>query len=319
MSSFVSVGVTILDVVGHPINQIPENDGTDLVEKILMCPAGTAAAPAIVASRLGADSTLIGAVGSDEFGRFLLDRLRSEGVNTSLIQEREDMPTATTMLAINSAGGRPNWHMPGAFLMLEPTEEVRARIVSADYLHWGGVGMLFNMDGEVAANLLSEARKGGTTISADLIAPGPHTLDSIKAVAPCLDYFMPSIDEALEISGQATVEAAADFFFELGVNTCVIKCGGEGAYISNQNGVSEKIPVIRDVNVVDTSGCGDSFCGGFNVGLSKGFDLITSAHFASATAAQVASGFGSQGSLNDFETTLEIMNAGTMALHGTGG
>jgi sugar/nucleoside kinase (ribokinase family) len=311
---FVSVGVTIVDIVGTTIESIPENDGTEIIQSIHMCPAGTAAAPAVIAARQGLDTSLIGAVGKDDFGRYLLDKLAQEGVDTSLMQMRDDMPTAATMLPINSRGERPNWHMPGAFLLLEPTDEVRAGIVSADHIHWGGIGLLFNFDGEVAASIMAEARANGATITADLIAPGDHTPGCIEAVASQLNWFMPSIDEALMLSGTDSVQAAAEFFMGQGAGGCVIKCGGDGAYVANQDGVSEQIPVIADVNVVDTSGCGDSFCAGFNVGLANGFDPAKSARFAAATAAQVASGVGSNAGVVDFATTERIMNAGTMTV-----
>lgn len=44
--SFVSVGVTILDIVGFPINALPEGERTEIIQQIQICPAGTAAAPA---------------------------------------------------------------------------------------------------------------------------------------------------------------------------------------------------------------------------------------------------------------------------------
>lgn len=310
--SFVSVGVTILDIVGFPINALPEGESTELIQQIQICPAGTAAAPAVIAARQGLDTTLVGAVGNDDMGRFLLDKLSREQVDTSLVQTREDMPTAATILPINDSGGRPNWHSPGAFLLVEPNDAIRERLASADHIHWGGVGMLFNMDGEVAASLLAQARENGAVVTADLIAPGDHTHDSVQAIAPQLDYFMPSIDEALQISGKDTVAAAADYFMAMGAGGCVIKCGAEGAFVATDQGVAEQVPVIRDVSVVDTSGCGDSFCAGFNVGLANDMDPVQACQFAAATAAQVATGVGSNAAVRDFDTTWRIMQAGTM-------
>jgi len=310
--SFVSVGVTILDIVGCHINSVPEQEQNQMVDTIHLCAAGTAAAPAVIAARNGLKSTLIGAVGKDSNGEFVTAQIAREGVNTDLMQQRDDMPTASTILAINDQGKRPTWHMAGAFLMLELTDEMRSVIVKADHIHWGGIGLLFNIDGEIAASVLAEAKANGAIITADLMAPGDHTLDCIKAIASSLDYFMPSICEALEISATDTVEAAAEFFMELGIQTCVIKCGGDGAYIANREGLSEYIPVIDDVDVVDTSGCGDSFCAGFNVGLANGFDPIKACRFAAATAAQVASAPGSDAAVKDYQTTLRLMEAGSM-------
>ena len=87
----------------------------------------------------------------------------------------------------------------------------------------------------------------------------------------------------------------------LGVGGCIIKCGGKGAYHAAQKGDERWIPAIRDVDVKDTSGCGDAFCAGFSVGLSHGFTPIDACRFAAATAAQVASGVGSGAGVTNWE------------------
>lgn len=310
--TFVSVGVTILDIVGYPISTIPEGESTEVIQNIHLCAAGTAAAPSVIASRMGMDSTLIGAVADDDVGFLIRHKLEKEGVDASLLDLRADLPTAATILPINPNGARPNWHMPGAFLLMEINPAARERIINADHVHWGGIGLLFNYDGPAGAELLAEARANGAVTTGDLIAPGPQTPDAVKALVPHLDYFMPSIDEALEISGEQTVEAAAEFFMDQGAGGCLIKCGSDGAYLANREGVNARIPVIRGVKVVDTSGCGDSFCAGFQVGLANGMDPVQAAHFASATAAQVASAVGSDAGVVDFATTQQIMQAGEM-------
>lgn len=310
--TFVSVGVTILDIVGFPISAIPEGESTEVIQKIHLCAAGTAAAPSVIASRMGMDSTLVGAIADDDVGFLVRHKLEQEGVDASLLELRADLPTAATMLPINPNGARPNWHMPGAFLLMEIGAAARQRIVNADHVHWGGIGLLFNYDGPAGAEILAEARANGAITTGDLISPGPQTPDAVKALVPHLDYFMPSIDEALEISGEATVEAAAQFFIDQGAGGCLIKCGSDGAYLANSEGVSARIPVMRNVNVIDTSGCGDSFCAGFQVGLANGMDPVQAAHFASATAAQVASAVGSDAGVVDFATTEKIMQAGGM-------
>jgi sugar/nucleoside kinase (ribokinase family) len=193
--------------------------------------------------------------------------------------------------------------MPGAFLLMEVQEAARQRIVNADHVHWGGIGLLFKLDGATGAGILEQARANGAVTTGDLISPGDQTPDAVRALAPHLDYFMPSIDEALEISGQATVEAAAEFFMVQGAGGCLVKCGGEGAYLATR---------VRGVEVVDTSGCGDAFCAGFQVGLANGMVPEQAAHFASATAAQVATAVGSDGGVSDYSRTLQIMESGEM-------
>lgn len=311
-TSFVSVGVTILDILGYPISSIPDQENTEVIEKIHVCAAGTAAAPAVIASRMGMQSTLVGAIADDDIGHMIRLKLEREKVDISLVTCRSDLPSAATILPINREGKRPNWHMPGAFLMMEIDPRARECIVSAEHLHWGGIGLLFNLDGAVAADILAEARANGALITGDLIAPGSQTPEAVKALAPHLNFFMPSIDEAIEISGETTVEAAASVFLEQGCEGCLIKCGSEGAFLATRSGAREHIPIIKNVEVVDTSGCGDAFCAGFHVALSRGMNAEQAAHFACATAAQVATGVGSDAGVKDYDTTFKIMQSGTM-------
>ena len=311
--TFLSVGATILDIVGYPISAIPAAQETEVIGAIHLCAAGTAAAPAVIAARMGLDTTLVAGIADDDIGHFIRYKLEREGVDTSLLELRCDLPTAATILPISPDGGRPNWHMPGAFLTMEINDKARERIVNADHVHLGGIGLLLNLDGAIAAELLAQARANGAITSGDLISPGPQTPDAVKAVAPHLDFFMPSIDEAIAISGRSEVAAAADFFLDQGAGNCLIKCGAAGAYLATSGGSRVQIPAIGDVKVIDTSGCGDAFCGGFQVGLANGMEPPQAARFAAATAAQVASAMGSDGGVVDYNTTLNIMRAGTMA------
>jgi sugar/nucleoside kinase (ribokinase family) len=61
------------------------------------------------------------------------------------------------------------------------------------------------------------------------------------------------------------------------------------------------------VSVSDTTGCGDSFTAGVIVGLTRKWDLVTTARFASAVASKVAQGLGSQGELESFDDTMKAM------------
>ena len=83
--------------------------------------------------------------------------------------------------------------------------------------------------------------------------------------------------------------------------------GGEGVYVSPEDGDDFTLPAF-DVAVSDTTGCGDSFTAGIIVGLHRGWDLRRSATFASAVAARVAMGLGSDGKLVSFDDTIEAMN-----------
>ncbi len=225
------VGLTILDILGRPINSIPEGGSTTIIDQIRMTPAGTAAGPVVIAAKLGMKASLVGAIGSDDMGMLLESMLKKQGVDTTRLQRRTDLPTAATMLAVNANGDRPNFHAIGATIMLEidgPTEEF---ITGSRFVHWGGVGTMLNLDGGRGAEILKKAKASGATITCDFIAPQPGTLEAIKSVLPHVDYFMPSLEEAMAIAGTTTPEDTARYFLDCGTGACIFKWGAKGSLL----------------------------------------------------------------------------------------
>lgn len=126
---------------------------------------------------------------------------------------------------------------------------------------------------------------------------------------PYVDYFMPTLDEALEIARVGTPVEAAAFFRLRGARTCIFKCGAEGSLLVRESGV-EVIPAYR-ADVVDTSGCGDAHCAGFAAGLARGLAGEEACRFASAAAALVATGLGSDaGALSSEEVLRAVQGLG---------
>lgn len=296
---YVAVGLTLLDVLARPVVAFPDGDAVGFVEEIRTTPAGTAAGPAAVAAKLGLRTRLVGAVGDDEIGRILLRALDERGVDTACIERIAGQRTSATVLGIRPNGERPALHAIGASLSLAIPESAWDDVLAAPVLHLGGVGALPRLDGASSAALLREAKQRGVLVTCDLIAPGPTTLPALEAVLPFVDYFMPTAAEARVISGEATTEGAAAFFLDRGARWCVFKDGVRGCVgISRERHFAA--PAFR-VRVVDTTGCGDSFCAGFGAARSRGLDEEESARFACATAALVATGLGTDTAAGSFE------------------
>ncbi len=302
---YTCVGLTILDILGKPVNAIPEGGSTEIIQQIRMTPAGTAAGPAVIGAKLGLETALVGAVGKDDMAFLLKAMLANESVNTDYLQERDELPTAATILAVNSQGQRPNFHAIGSSILLEIDDNLRDVIVNSRFVHWGGPGTMLKIDGEASGSILKEAKSNGATITCDFIAPNEGTLNAIKAVLPYVDYFMPSIDEAMEIAGTATAEETGEFFINLGAGACIFKMGAEGSMFYSKE-KTFKIPAF-DVEVVDTTGCGDSYCAGFAAGLARGMSVEDACRFGTATASLVATGLGSDAGVVDFDGTKELM------------
>ena len=111
----------------------------------------------------------------------------------------------------------------------------------------------------------------------------------------------------MDISQQKSPEDCAEFYLERGVGCCVFTLGGDGAFYADRTGRRTR-SLAYDVEVVDTTGCGDAFDAGFVCALHHKMDVDTSLRFAQAAAALVATGLGSDAGIKSFQDTLHAMN-----------
>lgn len=300
------VGLTVLDILGKGIEEIPAGGKGAIIEKIRITAAGTAAGASVIAARLGLKTALVGAIGNDDMGNILEQMLLKHGVDTRYLLKTSDMPTSATMLAINKEGERPNFHAVGATILLEIDDARQRCINNSRFVHWGGAGTMPELDRGRGAEILKEARNGGSIITSDFIAPSPRTLEFLKLIMPYIDYFMPSFEEAMEVAGTKSPEETARYFTNLGAGACILKMGARGSLlVTGEKQIA--IPAFA-VNACDTTGCGDAYCAGFIAALARGRDIETACRFASATAALVATGLGSDAGVIDFAETEKAMN-----------
>ena len=301
----VFVGLTILDVAGRPIDAIPEGGNVAFIEEIRMNPAGTASGAVMNAAKLGINCATAACVGNDSQGDFIVDFYTRMGIDCSMVQRSSKSLTSATILTIRSNGERPAMHARGASDDLFIDENQFDTVCEASYLHHGGTGLLNAMDTGQSAKLLAHAKKNNLTTTFDLIAPNDKTVTLLKDVLPHVDYFMPSLEEAQFLSGQETPADNARFFIDMGAAACIFKCGEKGSFIKTSD-AEFRVPAF-EISVADTTGCGDSYCGGFVAGLSMGYDLEAACKLATATSALVATALGSDAGVVDLDTTLEFM------------
>ena len=301
------VGLTILDISGRPVEAIPDGGTVDFIEEIRLNPAGTASGAIMNAAKLGLRCLSVAAVGADEKGTFILDYYERMGIDCSMMQRTDAAPTSATILPIRPNGERPALHCRGASDHLFVEESDFDKVCDAKVLHHGGTGLLNAMDRGQSAKLLKHAKDKGLTVTFDLIAPNDGTVELLKPILPYVDYFMPSMEEAEFLSGQSAPADIASFFMDLGADTCVFKWGSQGSYVANGDG-HFRVPAFK-VEVSDTTGGGDSYCGGFIVGLIKGYDLEKSCRLGTATSALVATALGSDAGVVDFDQTVAFMES----------
>ncbi len=283
----IAMGVHVLDVLVRPVEEIPEGQGGQLVEQIRITAAGSAGGTALTLAKLGAEVRSAGAIGTDAVGEMLLGLLKRGGIDTSLMLRRDDVQTSASVLPIRPDGSRPAFHVVGANATYGPADVDSEAIAAATHLHLGGPEF---MGGEAAAQILGPARESGVVISADILAPGEDLLDWIGLALEHLDYFLPNDEQVLALTGAEELEAGCRALVERGVGCVAATCGADGALLVDAEG-SERVPAF-EIEVVDTTGCGDAFSAGFLRGLSLGRSQGEAAVLGNAAAALVAQGLG---------------------------
>lgn len=291
------IGIHIVDILGRPVESIPEGQGIALLEEIRMTVAGTGAGTAVDMARLGLKVASFGVVGDDELGRWLSRKMADEGIDVTGIATDPSVPTSATMLPIRPNGERPALHVIGANARLSPDHLDWDVIGDARFLHIGGTSLMERLDGPPSAEVLRRAQAAGLTTSLDLI--GVPEFDHEAMFGPCyehLDYFLPNEEDALMLSGQRTRADAIRWFHDRGVKATVITLGEEGASYALA-GEQETIIPAYPVDVIDTTGCGDAFSAGFIAGLAEERDPVDAAEIGVAAGSCVATGLGSDAGL----------------------
>ncbi len=300
------IGLYILDILGRPVTRIPERGNVDFIEEIRLTVAGTAGGTVVDTAKLGLKSLAVGAVGDDEKADWVLLTLKKFGADVSAMQRLAGIPTSATILNVRPNGDRPALHVRGASDHFDVPSAAYSQVFDAPIIHLGGTGLLKRLDGPASLTLLKEAKRRGRTVTFDLIAASAGTLAIVEPLLPFIDYFMPSIEEARDMSGQSSPEDCARFYLDRGTACCVFTLGGDGAFYAHKDGTRLTSPAY-EVKVVDTTGCGDAFDAGFIAALHHKMDVETSLRFAQASAGLVATGLGSDAGIQSFDHTMKVM------------
>lgn len=302
----VTVGVHIVDVLTRPVEFIPEGQDTVLVDQIRLTAAGAAAGTAVDLVKLGNQVTTMGAIGDDELGDFLVMVMARHGVDVSRLSRRAGEQTAASILPIRPDGGRPSFHVPGANLSVTFGDVDAEVLREADAVHLGGVDVTFGLGDPAFFELLDSVRAAGTIVTMDLLSEMPDLLGMAKAFLPHVDYFLPNESQAKLMTGAPDVESAAAQLLAEGPRGVLVTLGAEGSLLATGGAPVERVPALQ-VEVNDTTGCGDAYCAGFITGLLHGQDVRTAASWGTAAAARVATGLGSDAGIVDLPTTLAIL------------
>ncbi|MFI6263812.1 sugar kinase [Micromonospora sp. NPDC051006] len=254
--------------------------------------AGAESNVAVGLARLGHRAAWVGRVSTDELGEFLLRQLRAEGVDVGAVARDADRPTGLMFLEQRTADlTRVQYHRAGSAGSALRVDDLRASLAAgARMLHLTGI-----------TPALSETARAATVWAAETAAEAgiPVCLDvnyrarlwsrnaAREVLTPLAGYasiVVASADE-LDLVGEPGADEAATVagLFRRGVQTVLVKLGGDGARAHTPAGV-ESVGVLA-VTPVDTVGAGDAFTAGYLSGLFDGLDLAGRLRRAAALGA----------------------------------
>lgn len=244
-------------------------------------PGGKGSNQAVAAARSGAHTTFISCLGKDDFAANARATWGKDNIHLQ-IRESTTHPTGAAFIFVDDkTGDNAIIVVAGAAgtLSIEDVEDRRAAIENAKVF----ITQL-EQPIPVAERGLAIARTAGTRT---IFNPAPAASVPASLLELC-DYITPNETEAstltgIEVTSEATAKKAADAFLKMGVKTAIITLGAAGVLLHNET-VSQIVPAFKVGAVVDTTGAGDAFNGGFAAALASGASDLDAARFGCAVA-----------------------------------
>ena len=260
---------------------------------------GTSAGTAVALRKLGVKTAFLGTVGNDFGGRFIMDELRSIGMNTDMMIVSDDLNTINVFAFINDEGERYLWGFPRvdhAYAQLDIDQIDLDKIRTASWLHSSGMTLLSRGSiRESLPELYKVAYEAGVPTSFDLNTRvndlknlDPEAVDAIRKIFPYVTYLTGSAkDEFVSFHPCEDWRDSVRYFAD--EKRKIIARNGKEGFLVIENGMERSCPSY-DVNVVNTTGAGDSFNAGLISGLLSGKDLFDAAKYANAVSGYKISG-----------------------------
>ena len=250
-------------------------------------PGGKGLNQAVAARRAGAGTAFVGCVGIDDAGETLLAVMRTEGIEHSHVTRRADLRTGRAIIALDARGENSIVVVPGANAAVTVPDPFPTAAVMLTQLEIG-------LDSAHQA-LLAARRAGATTV----LNPAPASPEVLELLPLC-DLVVPNEHELQILGGVDSMLAA-------GATTIVVTAGAAGAMLISGGRQQSSPPFVVDVR--DTTGAGDAFCGVLAARVALGAGLGDALRWASAAGALATTVNGAVPSLATADAIADLLAA----------
>jgi sugar/nucleoside kinase (ribokinase family) len=286
-----SAGILVADHLCAPIPRLPDAGQLVLSDDLPLTIGGCASNTAMDLARLGVRVGVVGCVGRDPFGRFVIDTLAAAGVKTEGIRELPGTPTSGTLIINVQGQDRRFIHTIGANGAFDASCVPMDLVRQAKVFYVGGYLLMSGLAQEGLLDLFRQARRAGVKTVLDVVLPGPGNhwsrLDRLLAET---DVFLPNTDEAAVITGEHDPVRQAQRFRDAGCGAAVITCGDAGTILLSEH--CRLRAGTYPTTYVGGTGAGDAFDAGYIAGLLAGRDAIGCLKWGSALGASCVRAIG---------------------------
>lgn len=281
MGRIVILGVFVADTAYRADRQ-PRMGETILGRSFALGPGGKGSNQAVAAAMAGGEVHFITRLGRDPFAEMARATWARAGVRPAVIEDAESYTGAAYIFIEHATGNNAIIIAPGAAGRISPADvEAQAGLI-------GGASVFVTQLEQpipAAHRALEIARAGGART---ILNPAPAAAIPPAMLALC-DVVTPNESEAEEITGIAVdgpeaAARAAQALMDMGAGAAVITLGEKGALYRDRT-QTVHVPAFNAGPVVETTGAGDAFNGGFAVALAEGADPVAAVRFGCAAAA----------------------------------
>lgn len=289
------IGYSATDYLGI-VPRYPELDEKVELSRFTMQGGGPCATAMVTVARLGGRASYGGKMGDDDFGRFMLDQLAAEGVETSGVVIEPGARSQFSFIVVDAdTGKRTIYWTRSEVPSLQPEDISREHILSAKVLHLDG------HDLPAAVEAARWANEAGIPVVFD----GGTAREGSDRMIEHADYAAVSRRFAEAFTGGTDPEAAARALFGGHRKLAAVTMGNEGCVCVTADGVFHQ-PAF-EVDVVDTTGAGDVFHGALSFGVSRGWPIPEIVEFAAAVAAMKCTALGGRTGIPTLPRAIEFL------------